>query len=117
MNLIVVSAIFCLLFFTTNIRVKCESYIDESCYIECDTQSKVLMKMVYCQQCFRMPIRFGRSDALYNNKLAIIIKSMWKSPQFHHIPQQLLDMFKSRHYSDNSLDRENGGLSGLKIEE
>ena len=78
--------------------------MDESCLLECDSQSKINSRREYCEQCLRMPIRFGRPDHGYHNKLAIIFKSMWKNPKLQHIPQELLDIIKLSHTSRQSIE-------------
>ena len=82
--------------------------MDESCLLECDSQSKINLKRNYCEQCLRMPIRFGRQDSAYNNKLAIIFKTMWKNPDLQHIPHEILDVIKlsrTSHYTPDYIPR------------
>ncbi len=101
------------LLLTTTIKVVLSGQeIDKFCFLECDSHSKIGFRSQYCEECLRMPIRFGRSDRIYNNKLAIIFKSMWKDLKLHRIPTQLLDDNQLRSTGD-SLRRDYEEVNAL----
>jgi len=105
-----------LVFFLLTTAIKeaiSDEAIDESCILECDSQSKISIRSKYCEQCLRMPIRFGRSDGNNNDKLANIIKSMWNNPEFHYIPKQLLHLYKSKRNPQKNLNPDNEDFSDM----
>ena len=93
----------CSILFVATVVIQCNESIDESCLFECDTPFKIQLRQKFCEDCERMPLRFGRHDPGYNNKLAIIFKSMWKNPKLQHIPKELIDIIRLKHRPDSGI--------------